>query len=117
MNVQHPMMIKMARALKQAGGMFDLTDIQNGIKTGNMQGHVEGDSWAVTQVHDWPKCRTVNVLVVVGDLKDALKLEEVITDWAKHIGAKRVTALGRDGWWEHRTPGWEKMGTLYSKDI
>jgi len=117
MNLQDKMMLKMARALKQTGNLFDLTDVQNALKTGTMQGHVENDTWAVTQVHDWPKCRTVNVLVVVGDMADSLKLEAKIEDWAKSIGADRITAVGREGWWEFRTPGWKKVGTLYSKDI
>jgi hypothetical protein len=117
MKVEHHMLKKMARALRQADDMYDLGDIEIGLKTGNMQGHVEGNTWAITQVHDYPKKRTVNILFVIGELEDSVKLEAKIEEWAKSVDADLITAIGRDGWWEHRVPGWRKLGTLYAKDI
>jgi hypothetical protein len=111
------MSVKMARALKHGGDLFTLDDIEKGLATGAMQGHVEGDTWAITRVHDWPRKRSVDVICVVGDIQGALVLEERICEWAKGIGAEMITATGRDGWWGYHTPGWQKTGTLYSKDI
>ena len=111
------MMRKMARALQQSNNLYNLNDIKKMLSDGSAQGHVVGDTWAVTQVHDWPARRSVNILVVVGNLEDSLKLEEKIENWAKDIGANLITGVGRDGWWNFRTPGWKKTGTLYSKDI
>jgi hypothetical protein len=111
------MMKKLERALAQCGGIFTLEDIRDNLKSGRMQGHVVGDTWAITQVLEWPRSKSVNVVFVVGDMKDALELETVIEKWAKDLGASFITGTGRDGWWDYKTPGWKKMGVLYSKDI
>jgi hypothetical protein len=111
------MLKKMEKALRYAGDLFTLDDVGEALRKGTMQGHCVGETWAVTQVHQFPAKKTVNILVVVGNMEDSLRLEEKITEWAKGIGANRVTAIGRDGWWEHRTIGWKKAGVLYSKDL
>ena len=108
---------KMDRALALGGNLFTIDDIDEYLIRGKMQGHVEGNTWALTQVHDWPRRRDVNILYVAGFMEDAVALEAKIEKWAKSIGAKAITAVGRDGWWEWRTPGWKKVGTLYSKGI
>jgi predicted alpha/beta hydrolase family esterase len=118
MKIVDPVMAKkMAKALKVNRDVFDLDDIREALRVGKMQGHTEGDTWAITQVHEWPRQKSVNILYVIGSLDDALKLESKITEWAKSIGANFITAVGRDGWWEYNTPGWKKMGVLYSKDL
>ena len=118
MNISDPKMLKkMERAFRLNDYLYDLNDIDDGLNSGDMQGHVEGDTWAVTQVHNWPKRRSVNILFVVGNLDESLKLENKIEQWAKSIGADMLTGIGRDGWWEHRSSGWRKVGTLFAKDI
>lgn len=111
------MLPKVARALKCGNNVYQVEDIDRELVSGNMQSHCVRDTWAVTQVHQWPQRKAVNVLLVVGDMSDMSELERKITHWAKFIGADLITAIGRDGWWEHRTPGWRKTGVLYSKDI
>jgi len=115
--ISDEMMVKMNRALRCGGQLYDLHDIGANIANGKMQGHVEGGTWGVTEVHDWPKHRSVNIVFVVGDLEESLRLEEKIIDWAKSIGADHLTAIGRDGWWGCKTEGWKKLGTFYSKEI
>jgi hypothetical protein len=87
------------------------------LASGHAQGHVEGDTWAITQIHQFPNHKTVNILVVVGNMEDSLKLEAKIEKWAKGIGVDRMTAIGRDGWERRLAPGWKKYGVMYSKDI
>lgn len=111
------MMRKMARALREGGDLYNLNDIQKMLREGTAQGHVVGDTWAITQVHQYPAVKSVNILVVVGNMRDSLQLEQKIEAWAKDLGASLLTGIGRDGWWEHRTPGWKKMGVYYAKDI
>jgi hypothetical protein len=111
------MLAAMNKALKIGNDIFDLSDIQAQLKDGKMQGHVEGDTWAITQVHEWPRKKSVNILYVIGSLENSIELEAKITKWAKEIGADFITAVGREGWWERRTPGWKKVGILYSKDL
>ncbi len=111
------MLKKMERALHAANDLYSLQDIGNMLHTGDMQGHVEKDTWALTQICDYPRKRTVDITFVVGNLEGSLLLEEKITNWAKGHKASLITAVGREGWWEHRTPGWRKCGTLFAKDI
>ena len=115
--VSDDMVVKMDRALRSGGYLYDMDDIAAAIFNGSMQGHVEGQTWGITQVHEWPKKKSVNILFIVGDLREAMVLEKRIEEWARSIRASVITAIGRDGWWEHRTPGWQKIGTMYSKDI
>ena len=111
------MLRKMDRALKEGNQLFDLNSILENLRDGSMQGHIEGDTWAITQVHDFPCKRTVNIVFVVGHIEESLKLEAKVEAWAKEMGADLLTAVGREGWWEHRTPGWKKTGVLYSKEL
>lgn len=118
MNIIDPeMKHKFDRALAQGQNLYDLDDIGNALTTGHMQSHVIGNTMAITRVHDWPQKRSVEILYVVGDLTESLAMDKYLEEWARSIGANLVTAVGRDGWWEHRTPGWKKIGTLYAKDI
>ena len=121
MNINDPKMTaRMEKALRLGDNVYSFADVQEGLKSGNMQGHVEGKTWAITQIHDWPQKRVVNILFVVGvieDLEDIERLEKKIETWAVSIGADIVTAVGREGWWHLRTPGWKKTGVLYSKDL
>jgi len=118
MNISDPIMAeKMHKALRIGGDLYNFDDVMADLQSGRMQGHVEGDTWAVTQVHQWPRRKAVNVLFVVGSLENSLKLEAKVEAWAKSIDAELLTAVGRGGWWQHRTPGWKIVGTLYSKDI
>lgn len=111
------MLKRMQRALKLGGDIYTLDDIGEEMHKGNMQGHVENGTWAVTRIHDWPQKRTVDIVFVVGNLEDSLELEGKVCNWAKDIGADMVTATGREGWWKYHTPGWNKMGVLYAKEL
>jgi hypothetical protein len=111
------MVIKVARALRQANNLYSLDDIEHALESGDMQSHVYKDTMAITQIHQFPRRKTINILFVIGNLDDSFKLEMKIEKWAKEIGADLVTAVGREGWWVHRLPGWKKQGAIYSKDI
>ena len=111
------MRFKMDRALKIGGDTYTLDDIEAGLASGDMQGHVFEETWAITRVHDWSHKRSVDVICIVGDIQGALILEQIVCEWAKSIEADFITAIGRDGWWGFHTPGWQKAGTLYSKDL
>jgi hypothetical protein len=108
---------KMDKALKLDGGLFTLDDIEDHLRSGKIQGHVEGDTWVLTQIHDWPQRRAVNIMYLVGSMENALKLEPKLECWAKANGANLLTAMGRESWVEFKTPGWKKIGSLFSKDI
>jgi len=111
------MVVKVARALRQANNLYNLEDIEHALNTGDMQSHAYKDTMAITQIHQFPRRKTVNILFVIGNLEDSLVLEGKVEKWAKSIGADLITAIGREGWWDHRLPGWKKQGAVYSKDI
>ena len=108
---------KMKRALKIANNVYTLDDIMDHIKSGKMQGHVEGSTWAITQVHEFPRKKAVDILYVVGSLESSLKLENKIEHWARELGADLLTATGRSGWWDFRTLGWKRNGVVYAKEL
>jgi len=118
MRITDPAMLKkMERALKHGGELYTLNDIEDAIRTGKMQSHVKGNTWIITEVHDFPRKRVVNILFVVGELEEAMAAELEIEEWAKSIGADGLTAIGREGWWKFHTLGWKELGTYYSKDL
>lgn len=115
--VDSEMIRKLAKALELGGGVYTLDEILRSIHSGKMQGHVNGETWAVTEVQNFPRQKVVHILLVVGTLEEAIQLENEIITWAKSIGVTRLTAIGRDGWWKVRTPGWGEVGTMYAKDL
>jgi len=108
---------KMEKALRLGGDLYTLVDLITELREGRMQGHVENDTWAITQIQDFPRKRVVDIFTVVGNMEGSLLLEKKITGWASELGADMITSVGRDGWWNFRTPGWKKVGTLYSKEL
>jgi len=111
------MLKKMMEALELSGNVHTLEDIDEALTNGDMQSHSEKDTWVITQVNDFPQKRIVNILYVVGDLEGAFATGIALEKWANDLGADRMIAVGRDGWWGVRTPGWKKVGTLYAKDL
>ena len=111
------MMKRMERALRTGDSLYTLDDIDKELASGDMQGHVEGNTWAITKVQQFPRRKAVHIMFVVGNLSDSFALENKIHNWADSIGADLLTAVGREGWWGFRTPGWRITGQFYSKDI
>lgn len=118
MRIDDPQMLKkMAQALGHGDDLYTLDDIEDALLKGEMQGHVEGNTWAITQVQEFPRRKVVHILFVIGEMRDLPKLEGKIQVWARDLGATMLTAVGRDKWWVIRTPGWRTTGTAYAKDI
>lgn len=117
MIISDHMVVKVARALKQANNIYEFSDIERSLASGDMQSHVYKETMAVTQICLWPRRKSVNILFVIGNLSEAQVLEGQITRWAKSIGADLITAVGREGWWDNRLPGWRKQGALYAKEL
>jgi len=116
--INDPVMVqRMARALKMAGGVHTLDDILEQMELGRLQGHVEGNTWAVTQILNFPRKKVVDLVYVVGDLDDSLRMEKKIEHWSREVGADMIAAAGREGWWNFRTPGWKRTGVTYIKEL
>ena len=116
----HPYHRHLARALDRMGAVYSVNDILAAIAEDRMQGFAEGDSWAVTQVIDYPRARVLDVLVALGDLEACRKLHDRILKYACDNDIGLVQAYGRRGWIEDaKSHGWKVRTTsyLYQKEL
>ena len=117
--IKDPVMLKkMERALKQGGNLYTLDDIGIALHNGDMQSHTADGTWVITTVSKYPRCKSVDVLFVVGDLEGAFVVDKQLEEWARNVvGANFMSAAGRDGWERRLGRGWKKTATIFNKDI
>jgi hypothetical protein len=111
---------KLRRALDRMGGLYTVNDLLERIADGRMQAFVEGKSILVTEINLFPRARTLDCIVVAGDLADCRALHARAMRFAAEIGADVVRAIGRRGWLADATKhGWRPLTTsiLYVKDM
>ena len=89
---------KLARVLDHMGSTYLVSDILSAIDEGKMQSHVVNNSWAITQVQDFPRARQLQLLAMVGDLADLDPLHAKILDCADEVNAALLSTYGRLGW-------------------
>jgi hypothetical protein len=111
---------KLARVLDRMGGLYTLNDILTAIAEGRMQSFAVNNSWAVTQVNDYPRARALQFVAMVGDLADRDELQAKVLDYARDVNAGLVSAHGRLGWIPHaRELGWrlKTKNYIYHKEM
>jgi hypothetical protein len=111
---------KLARVLDAMGGVYLVGDILQAIGDGRMQSFTVNNSWAVTEVCEYPRARKLHVLAMVGDLDDGEALHGKILAYASDINAALISAYGRRGWIGHaQAHGWrlKAKGFLYHRDM
>jgi hypothetical protein len=116
----HPYIPRLARALDRMGGAYAVQDILTAIAEGRMQSFAENDSWAVTQVVDYPRTRMLDILVALGDLEECRKLHDKVLQYARDHDIGLVQAYGRRGWiGDAISHGWKVRTTsyLYQKEL
>jgi hypothetical protein len=89
---------KLARVLDAMGGLYTLNDILTAIAEGKMQSFVVNNSWAITEVQDFPRARQLQLLAMVGDLADLDPLHAKILAYADEVNASLLSTHGRLGW-------------------
>lgn len=99
------------------GGYYEYSDILECIDNGMMQSFATENTWAVTQVNEFPRKKTVEVVFVVGNYKDLPELEERILSFARDIGAVHLTSAGRDGFRRRPLPGWTQTTTNFVRQV
>jgi hypothetical protein len=110
---------KMSRVLAQMGSIYILDDLLTAIRERRMQSFAVRNSWAITQVQDFPRARQLKIIAMVGDLADGDALLEQIFDYADKVNASLVSAIGRMGWTPNaRSHGWRVLAKnyVYQKD-
>lgn len=109
---------RLEKLLRIQGGLYDLEDILHEIAVGRMQSFVEGDTWIVTSVHDYPKKRVLFVEFVVGELSEALEARKQIERFAAEQGCAFIETKGRRGWHEFGIErGWMPVATVFRKEL
>ena len=112
------MHLRMSQALKADGNVYELPDIIAAIHRGDMQGFVSGDTWIVTQITDYPRKKTLDLLYIAGDMAGMAVLYPQIEAFAVEHGCALIRGGGRDGWLRVGAPyGWRDMGRIYHKDV
>ena len=113
---------KLARLLDRMGGVYLLDDILTAISEGRMQSFVEGNSWAITKIADFPRARQLELIAYVGDLADVDALHAKILAYADEVNAGLLSTYGRLGWL--REGSFERLGwrlkaksQLYLKEL
>ena len=109
---------KFNRMLRQCGGLYEISDIEQLINEGKMQSFVQGATWIVTQINEFPRRKVLEIVFVVGTMAEAIQALPQVYTFADKIGATLIMASNaRDGWWTYAQPGWKKLGSIYAKEI
>ena len=109
---------RMTALLERMGGLYTFADILDKIASGKMQSFSKGNTWAVTEIHDYPRRRVLDILFVVGDMDDLEDLYKTVIDFASSVDASLVRAHGRVGWVKFtKKYDWRVVEQVYYKDL
>lgn len=111
---------KLRKALAIAGNTYTLDDILHEISEGRMQSFAEGESWAVTQIVDFPRKRYVEIVFAVGHLDELKTIYPRIEQFAREIQADGLRAFGRPGWMKQfqiDKHGWSETTRVYVREF
>jgi hypothetical protein len=107
-------MKRLSRVLDAMGGLYTLGDILAAIDDRRMQTFVVNNTWAVTQINQYPRARTLQVVALVGDIEDRDAIQAKLIDYASEVNAGLLSAYGRLGWIPHaRELGWRLKAKSY----
>jgi hypothetical protein len=111
---------KLARVLDAMGGLYLVDDLLSAIAEDRMQSFSIGNSWAITQVNQFPRAKRLQIVAAVGDMGDMVALHDRILEYASDINAGLVSTIGRRGWMpQAREHGWrlKAKNYLYQRDM
>lgn len=106
------------KMLEDFGGFYTFDDIMENIKKGTMQSFSDGHSWAITQVHEFPRKKVVEIAFVIGDMDNLINnIQEEVLTFARSIGAELVMASGRVGWNKTMNKEWKLHSANYARAV
>jgi hypothetical protein len=95
------------KALKRGQALTTFTDVVNTIVMGQRLLFDNGKSFAIVQPDQNTMGLGYYIYIAGGEYKALCELEEIIVTFAKHMGAVRLSTLGRDGFLRRQRPnGW-----------
>jgi hypothetical protein len=95
------------KALARNDSLSTFTDVVKSILINERVLFDNGEAFAVVQADTHERGTALFVFVAGGRLKALYALEDMLIDYAKHIGASRLTGLARTGFSKRHTPGWK----------
>lgn len=107
------------KALKRARTLVTFTDLVQSVIMGQRLLFDNEKSFAIVQPDPNPSGLGYFIYVAGGEYKSLCELEIGIVSYAKHMGAVRLSTLGRDGFLRRRRPaGWEPTNqTFFVKEL
>jgi hypothetical protein len=105
-----------AAALEHANGTHSMRDVFEMVERSDAQFWPLHDAAIVTEIVEYPQCRTLRFWLAGGNLKTLFEAEPTLINWSKSWGCKSVEIVGRRGW--HRAlNGYRPTATIMTKEI
>lgn len=104
-------------ALARAGETHTELDLIELIMAGRAQFWPEHDCAALTELLVTPRLKSCHWFLVGGQLDPLLTvLAPRVETWARAMGCRRMTGVGRDGW-ERTLPDYRKTAIVIEKEL
>jgi len=110
--------------LHDMGGTHSLDDIRALVENGVFQSFVEGETWVVTTIINFPQAMVMDIFFVVGEQKDFAVLQKKIETFARDQGVTFMRVYARRGFEyliERRNwafgDGWKVGPRVYTKRL
>lgn len=116
-DTSHPFYAMTVEMLKKFGDLYTFDDVVERIKDGRMQSFARGETWAVTQVNEYPRRKVLDLVFVVGDLDVLESMEQDILDFARQHECSLIMANGRMGWLRKKFEGWKAVSCMFVKEV
>lgn len=85
-------------ALAFADDSHSFEDIKKAIEKGELQFWPGFSSVIITEIVQVPRFKSVNLFLAGGNLPELQAMLPEIENFARHVGAERITLNGRKGW-------------------
>lgn len=102
--------------LEKSGGFYTVEDILDHIHEGKMQSFATDRTWVVTQIHEFPRKKVLDIVFVVGEMEDLEELEPQLENFRREIQADMITATGRLGWLKKYFKGWKPTSVNFVRE-
>lgn len=111
-------MRQLQSVLTRMGNTHALSDVLAAIEAGTMQSFVNGDTWAVTQVVEFPRGKALDIFLIVGEWNHLEDLFTQLQTYAADTGCTLMRAFGREGWRRAaEARGWRADMRVFLKDV
>lgn len=114
---KHPFQAEVEDMLEKFGGFYNFQDILDGIAVGRFQSFCLGESWAVTQICEFPRKTVLDIMFVVGHLGELELLSADLESWCRERAIPYAMANGRLGFMKKAFPGWKMVSATFVKDL